>query len=86
MPLENIQKVKLWLTPTKIHNILQEIKSLARSGSLKLNKLIKPMVDRSDLNGNTKATEDGDSDHPSSLPLLRSIHKKGKEHVENPNG
>ena len=83
MPLENIQKVKLWLTPTKIHNVLQEIKSLARSGSLKLNKLMKPMVDISD--GHSKAKEDGDSDHPSSLPLLISFHKKEKEHDENVN-
>ena len=80
MPLENIQKVNLWLTPTKIHNVLQEIKSLARSGSLKLNKLMKPMVDISD--GHSKVKEDGD---PSSLPLLISFHKKEKEHDENVN-
>ena len=86
MPLENIQKVNLWLTPTKIHNVLQEIKSLARSGSLKLNKLMKPMVDISDLNGHSKAKEDGNSDHPSSLPLLISFHKKDKEYDEILNG
>ena len=44
------------------------------------------MVDRSELSGPTKGKEDGDSDHPASLPLLRSFHKKEKEHDENTNG
>ena len=74
------------LTTTKIYKILKGIKCLARSGSLKLNKLMKPIVDRSDLNGHSKAKEDGDSDHPSSLPLLISFHKKDKEYDENLNG
>ena len=86
MSLENIQKVKVWLTPTKLQTVVQEIKSLARAGSLKLNKLMKPMVDRSDFNGHTKAKEDGDRDHPSSLPIRRSFHKKEKDHEENLNG
>ena len=86
MSLENIQKVKVWLTPTKLQTVVQEIKSLARAGSLKLNKLMKPMVDRSDFNGHTKAKEECDSDHPSSLPIRRSFHKKEKDHKENLNG
>ena len=86
MSLENIQKVKLWLTPTKIHPVLQEIKSLARSGSLKLNSMMKPLVEKSDLNGHAKAKEDGDSDHPSTLPILRVSHKKENEPDDDDNG
>ena len=73
------------LTTTKIYKILKGIKCQG-SGSLKLNKLMKPIVDRSDLNGHSKAKEDGDSDHPSSLPLLISFHKKDKEYDEILNG
>ena len=62
------------------------MKILARSGSLKLNKLMKPIVDKSDLNGLTKAKEDGDSDYPSSLPLLKPFHKTEKEYEEHLNG
>ena len=57
------------------------MKSLARSSSLKLTKLIKPKVEKN-LQNNQEVEEDGDSDHPTILPILRSFNREKKKEFE----
>ena len=72
--------------------IIQEMKSLARSGSVKLTKLIKPRVEQSESKSQEDALDNGDSDSPTILPILRVFHrerkmdKKEKEYEEKFNG
>ena len=71
---------------------MQEIKSLARSGSVKLTKLIKPRVEQSEPKSQDDVQDNGDSDSPTILPILRVFHreqkmdKKEKEYEEKFNG